>query len=105
LLKRVKRRYLLLEIEADRIFDSNEFMDAVWDAVKRLYGEYGASRTGLVLIDYDQEGKRAVIRVALTALDIMRAALASVTKIGIAHASIHVLKVSGTLHALTRKES
>jgi len=103
LLKRVKRRYLALEIDAEEMFDSRQFMDAVWNALLKLYGEYGASRSGLGLIDYDMEKGFAVIRTAHTAVDMVRAALASITKIQDKPAAIHVLTVSGTIKALYQK--
>jgi len=56
LLKRVRRRYLALEIDVGEMVSSKEFMDAVWNAVLKLYGEYGASRTGLTLINYNNKG-------------------------------------------------
>lgn len=103
MLKRVKRRYLALEIDCDGTFGSHEFMDAIWGAVLKLYGEYGASRTGLTLIDYNLEKRFAVVRVAHTAVDIVRTALASITKIGNKPAAIYVLTVSGTIKALYKK--
>lgn len=78
----------------------DEFMNAVWGAVTELYGEYGASRAGLTMINYDTERKVATIRVLNAALDMIRAALASITKIGEKHVAVHVLAVSGTLKAL-----
>jgi len=77
---------------------SKEFMDAIWSAVSKLYGEYGAS-----LISYDMEKRLAVIRVAHTAVGMVRTALASITEIGDKPAAIHVIRVSGTLKALYRK--
>jgi RNase P/RNase MRP subunit POP5 len=91
-----------LEIDSAETFDSKEFMDAIWNAITRLYGEYGASRTGLTMIDYRTEEKLAVIRVTLSAIDMVRAAIASVTKIGNRHVVVHVLSVSGTLKALQK---
>ncbi len=78
-------------------------MDAVWEAFLRLFGEYGASKTGLTLIDYNEEDKVAIIRVAHTEVDKIRAALASITKIAAEPAAIHVMAVSGTLRALCGK--
>jgi ribonuclease P/MRP protein subunit POP5 len=103
LLKRVKRRYLALEVDSSEVFGSREFIDAVWGAVSKLYGEYGASRTGLALIDYDVEKRFAVIRAVHTAVDMVRAALASMTKIQGKPVTIHVLAVSGTIKALYKK--
>ena len=99
----MKRRYVALQIESDGIFSSQEFMGAVWSAVLKLYGECGASRTGLTLINYDVEKGFAVIRMVHTAVGMVRAALASITKIQDKTAAVHVLTVSGTIRALYRK--
>lgn len=103
MLKRLKRRYLALVVDFDGVFGSKELMDAVWSAISKLYGEYGASRTGLTLIDYDVERRIAVVRILHTAVDMVRAALASITKIDDKPVAIHVLTVSGTIRALYKK--
>jgi RNase P/RNase MRP subunit POP5 len=77
-----------------------EFIDSVWAAVTKLYGEVGASLTGLALVDFDAERKVAVLRVSLAALSMVKAALATITSIGGREAAVHVLAVSGTLKAL-----
>jgi RNase P/RNase MRP subunit POP5 len=92
-----------LEIDCDGLVDSREFLDAVWGAVLKLYGEYGASSAGLVLIDYDVEGRFAVVRTVHTAVDMVRTALASITKIGNKPVAIHVARVSGTIRSLYKK--
>jgi len=99
----MRRRYLALKIDSNETFSSREFMDAVWNAVLKLYGEHGASRSGLTLIDYDAEKRLAVIRTMHTTVEMVRAALASITKIQDKPAAIHVLKVSGTIRALYKK--
>ena len=102
-MKKVRRRYLALEIDSGELFDSREFLDAVWSAVLKLYGEYGASRVGLALIDYDMEKRFAVIRTVHTAVDMVRTALASMTRIGNKPVAIHILTVSGTIRSLYTK--
>ena len=102
-MKRVKRRYLALQIESDGTPSRKEFLDAVWNVVARLYGEYGASQTGLALIDYNVEKKTAVIRTSLTTLDLVRASLATITSVAGGEAAVHVLAVSGTIKALYKK--
>ena len=77
-----------------------EFIDAVWASVTRLYGEVGASMTGLSLIDFDVERKMAVVRVSLATLPMARASLAAITSLEGKEAAVHVLAVSGTLKAL-----
>jgi RNase P/RNase MRP subunit POP5 len=102
-LKRVKRRYLALQIDSDGLPSQKEFMDAVWSAVVKLYGEYGASLTSLALIDYDVEKKTAAIRTSLTTVDLVRASLASITSVAGGEAAVYVLAVSGTIKALRKK--
>jgi ribonuclease P/MRP protein subunit POP5 len=99
-LKRVKRRYLALQLDCEILPTEREFIDAVWTSVTKLYGEVGASLTGLTLISLDVERKIAVIRVALVALNTVKASLAAVTSLANREASVHVLAVSGTLKAL-----
>jgi RNase P/RNase MRP subunit POP5 len=102
-LRKVRRRYLALKIDSKETFNSKDFMDTVWSAISKLYGEHGASQTGLALIDYDMEKGFAVIRTAHVAIKMVRTALASITNIGNKPAAIHVLIVSGTIKALYKK--
>ena len=99
-MKRIKRRYLALQLECEGVPTERELMDAIWAAITKLYGEVGASLTGLALIDFDLERKVAVVRVSLVALGMVRASLATVTSIAGKEAAVHVLAVSGTLKAL-----
>jgi RNase P/RNase MRP subunit POP5 len=55
------------------------------------------------LIDYDMEKRFAVIRTVHTAVDMVRAALASMTRIGNKPVAIHILTVSGTIKSLYTK--
>lgn len=103
MLKKTRARYLALIIDSDEMFGSREFMSAVWDAVLRFYGECGASQTGLALIDYNAEKKFAILRTVHTNVDMVRAALASITRIHDKLVAIHVLAVSGTIKALSKK--
>ena len=102
-MKRVKRRYLALQLECEGVPSEREFMDSVWLAVTKLYGEVGASLTGLALINFDVERKVAVVRTSLASLPSVRASLASVTSMADREASMHVLAVSGTIKALLEK--
>lgn len=99
-MKRTKRRYLAVQLDCEGVPAERELMDAVWASVTRLYGEVGASLTGLVLISFDVERKVAVLRSSLVALPNVKASLAAVTSVAGVQASLHVLAVSGTLKAL-----
>jgi len=78
-------------------------LDAAWEAVLKLYGEYGASRIGLTLIKYDFEERSAIIRTVHSEVENLRTALATITKIEDKPAAIHVISVSGTIKALQKK--
>jgi ribonuclease P/MRP protein subunit POP5 len=99
-MKRIKRRYLALQLECEGVPSERELLDAVWASVSKLFGEVGASTTGLALILLDVERKLAVLRCNLVSLPAVRASLAALTKVAGKDASVHVLAVSGTLKAL-----
>jgi RNase P/RNase MRP subunit POP5 len=103
LIKRVKRRYLLLKIDSTVPVEEGDLKDAVWNAVTRLFGEYGASQAGLFFVKYDRERKDVVLRCSLKALEMVHASIVSITRIRNEPATVHVLRVSGTIRALSRK--
>ena len=103
MLKRVKRRYLAVQIDFDGALNQLDFLDAVWAAVKRLFGEFGASQTGLALIDFNEESRTSIIRVSLATLQQVRAAIASITRISGKDAAMHVIAISGTVKSLREK--
>jgi RNase P/RNase MRP subunit POP5 len=89
-----------VQVECETLPTEREFIDVVWAAVTRLYGEVGASQTGLALINFDLERGVAVIRVSLASLNMVRASLATITGLAGKEGSVQVLSVSGTLKAL-----
>jgi RNase P/RNase MRP subunit POP5 len=101
----VKQRYLAIQVDSEETLDEQDLRDAVWNAVFQLFGEYGASQAGLFLIEYDKEKKQAVLRCSLKALPMVRASVTSVTKIRDKPAVLHVLRISGTIRALSKKAS
>lgn len=102
-MKTVRRRYLAVKVDSVQEIEERELKNTVWNAIERLFGEYGASKTGFVLISYDASNNYAVLRCANTALEPFRASLTSITEINSKPAAIHVLGVSGTLNSLKRK--
>jgi RNase P/RNase MRP subunit POP5 len=99
-MKRTKRRYLALQLEVEDVPSEREIMDAFWVSITKLYGEVGASLTGLALMNFDAERKIVVIRTSLESLLLVRASLAAIVNFGGKNVSVHVLAVSGTLKAL-----
>ncbi len=101
----MRRRYLALQIVSEEPVPRRDLTDAVWDSVLRLFGEHGASQADLNLIEHNPERNRAVLRCPHNALNMVRASLASVTKINEKPAAIHVVAVSGTLKSLRERFS
>jgi RNase P/RNase MRP subunit POP5 len=99
----VRRRYLALKVDCDQPLESLVLSDAIWSAVLRLFGEVGASQAGLYLVRFDEKTRVGVLRCSHLSLAVVRAAVASITRIGDAKAAVHVLRVAGTLKALSRK--
>ena len=103
--KLVRRRYLALRVVSEQHVNERAVIDAVWNAVLELFGEYGASQTNVSLIEYDPRRNFVVVRCSHTALERVRASVASVIKIDGKPAVIHVMGVSGTLRTLHKKVS
>jgi len=99
----VRRRYLALKVDSAEAPDSRAVSDAVWGAVLGLFGEIGASQAGLYMVGSDKEKSYVLLRCSHKALPMVRAAVASITKVGGKPAAVHVLRVSGTLKALRAK--
>ena len=103
MIKREKRRYLALEVVSEQPLNEQIVLDAVQASVHRLFGEYGASKANLKLTKNLPEKRQFVIRCSHKALEQVRAAIASTTTINGKTGAIHVLGVSGTLKALSKK--
>jgi RNase P/RNase MRP subunit POP5 len=100
---RVKRRYLAVKPESEIPVQGKQLLDAIWNALTRLFGEYGASQAELVLIRNRKQKGYFIIRCSRKALPMVRASIASITEINGKPAAFHVLRVSGTLKALRKK--
>ncbi len=103
MIKREKRRYLALEVVSEQTVDERTVLDAIQSSVTKLFGEYGASKTNIKLTTNIPEKRQLVIRCSHTMLEKVRAAIASIMEINGKTVTIHVVSVSGTLKALSRK--
>jgi len=101
----VRRRYLALRVLSKQSVSKRDVMDAVWNAVFQLFGEYGASQTNLTFIEYNSEKSWGIVRCSHKAVEMVRASVASVTEINGKPVAIDVLRVSGTLKALRKRVS
>jgi ribonuclease P/MRP protein subunit POP5 len=92
-----------MQIVCSETIGEQAFMDAVWNAVLQLFGEYGASQTNLILMRHNLKPNYAVLRCSHKALDMVKASLASITQANGKPVAIRVLGVSGTLKGLRRQ--
>ena len=99
----MRKRYLAFRVASEHSANKRDVADAVWNAILKLFGEYGASQTHLALIEYNQEKRWGIIRCSHRTVEMVRAAVASITEINRKPVALHVLGVSGTLKALRRK--
>jgi len=103
MIKREKRRYLALTVVTEQPPSEEAVLDAVQASIHRLFGEYGASRANLRLIKNRTEKGQIVVCCSHKALEQVRAAIASTTVIDGKVGAVHMLGVSGTLKALSKK--
>lgn len=103
MLQRIRRRYLALKIVSEQPINKSDLLNSVWNKVHQLYGEYGASQVSLSLIEHNPEGNYAIIRCSHKAVEMVRASIATITKINEKTVTIHIVGVSGTLKSLRKK--
>lgn len=101
--RRKGRRYLRIRVEGSRGFTAKEVVDAVQRGVLDIHGIQGLSQIDPVLLEFDDEDQRGILRCNRDRLIEARAALALVTAIGGATAAVRVVRVSGTIRSLRRK--
>lgn len=99
----MRPRYLALKILSEQSFSKWDVINSIRSAVVQLFGEYGAHQANLYLIEYDVKKNQAIVRCSHKAVEIIRAAIASITEMLDHPVAIHVLSVSGTLKALRQK--
>ncbi len=88
---------------SEQLLNEKDVIDAIWSAILKLFGEYGASQVNLALIEYDPQKSYTVVRCLHKALEMVKASIASITEINGKPAALHIVGVSGTLKALRKK--
>ena len=94
---------MALRAESPQPLDERDVMNALWDTVYQLYGEFGASQTALHQVSWDSETTTLVIRCSHKMLEPVWAAAAAITTVEETRVAIRVVAVSGTLKALQKK--
>ena len=97
-----RQRYLLIKIINEGDIEEQQLIRAIWRNISSLYGEYGTSRTGLWLIEYEKN-KYGILRTNTEALQMVRTSLAVMREIEGNNCILVVEGVSGTIEALKKK--
>ena len=101
--RRRRKRYLALRAEGNVPKDGRELEEIILKALLSLFGQDGASRADLKLIEYDGEEGVGIVRCSHKHMGLVRAAIASVVEHEGRPLAIHVVDVSGTLRALRKR--
>jgi ribonuclease P/MRP protein subunit POP5 len=90
---------------SEQLLNEKDVIDAIWSAILKLFGEYGASQVNLALIEYNPQKSHAVVRCLHKALEIVKASIASITEINGKPVAVHIVGISGTLKTLRKKSA
>ncbi len=92
-----KRRHLLFKIVSETKHDSRSVNEALWSAVKSLYGAHGAAETGFNIEKFDEKTQTGILRCTNIGVDKIRAALALLQRVNNKKAYVHIIRVTGTI--------
>jgi RNase P/RNase MRP subunit POP5 len=94
------RRYLAISFDGGDDYSEQEVSDALDEAVRELFGDYGVSGIRPRLIEYDEEKREGIVRCNRGSTREMRAVLALITEISNREAAVRVVGASGTIKSL-----
>jgi len=100
---REKKRYIAFEVisESHDVIDRKALLDEIFFATQTMIGDLGSSEIGYRLMDFN--GTRGIMKVNLGAVELARAAMATVNSIKNNRSAIRVLGVAGTIKAAIEK--
>ena len=101
-----RKRYLVFRVltEANEMeIPEKKLIKAISNQLIRLFGEVGASRTHFWIHNYDEHNKIGLIECRLKYLTLIRATIASITKIEETPVLIYSRGVTGTIKSAKRK--
>jgi ribonuclease P/MRP protein subunit POP5 len=100
---RDKKRYIAFEVTSEAIetIDRKALLDEVFFATQTLVGDLGSSEIGYRLMDFN--GTHGIMKVNLGAVELARAAMATVCSIKGNRSTIKILGTAGTIRAAIEK--
>ena len=98
-----RKRYLALKVEGEGPRNAGELEEVVLKAIIGLFGQDGAAKAGVKVVEYDPARGVGIVRCYHEHMGLVRASLASVVEHGGRPLALHVVDVSGTLRALRKR--
>lgn len=97
-----RQRYILFQIlrEEDFQIDQHEILKSIWQSIWRYFGMRGANKTGLWLLELDEN--YGIIRCSNSTKEIVLAALALIKQIKDINIIFSPIKTSGTIKAIKK---
>lgn len=100
----MRKRYVVFKIEGGK-FKFRQVSQAILNQCLQLYGEVGASRLRLWVLEdlFDEENQKGVIVCSHLKVPEIRAALALIREIGDKKVIFHTLGITGTIKSAKNK--
>ena len=98
-----RSRYVLFKWRDTVLLDHRLLSQAFSSALMRLYGEVGASRTRLRIIDMGTDDNFAIVRCSHKAVEMVRAAASIIKELNGRPIVLYSVGVSGTIKSLKEK--
>jgi ribonuclease P/MRP protein subunit POP5 len=102
---RLKKRYIVYQVISENKIEFSDIVNAIWNSLLSFAGELNASlsRIWIMKDTWDEEKQIGIIKCAHTAVELVRASLILINRIGESRVLIRILGVSGTIKAAKRK--
>ena len=97
---KLRRRYVLFEIKADKEFSASEVQEAVDSGILLFLGQLGISRAQPMFLKERYQPNRFTVKVNHTSVDDLKAAIILIKSIKNTPMLIRSLRTSGTLKKL-----
>lgn len=98
-----RSRYILFKWRDNIILDHRILSQVFSSAITRLYGEVGASRTSLRIMDMSADDNFAIVRCSHKTVDMVRAAASIIKELNERPFVLYSVGTSGTIKSLREK--
>jgi len=99
----LRRRYIAFKVLSESRLSPREVHSAILDSMTRLFGAKGLSEADLRLVSFDPSSGVGILRCSHRAVWMVRASLTLISNVSSSRASVHVVRVSGTIKALRER--